>query len=279
MCVRLLVVAVLTVCLSSHTQCNAQSQDYHEEDSEGESEREREIAQPVGVTETEIQQERLRLAALEAELREELKLARNGGGYTEQDGPGAIPGLAGQDYPAFTTVPRTSFTCVGKLVPGYYADIQARCQVFHICDASGAKHSFLCPRGSLFNQKYLVCDWWYTSECGSADGLLYQHDFNRIDSGKDTQQEYIHQTDVQEHNQYFPNEDNYILVEPDIFQSAETGVPNREKYESSRDKNETTPSESKRVLDGNAGNNTRKIENTKLNQRNKPQENVNTDYF
>lgn len=39
--------------------------------------------------------------------------------------------------------------------------LQMFVQVFHICGVGGAKHSFLCPEGSVFNQQYLVCDWWY----------------------------------------------------------------------------------------------------------------------
>ena len=40
--------------------------------------------------------------------------------------------------------------------PGYYADPEAECQVFHICTADGfgglSKYSFLCPNGTIFNQ-------------------------------------------------------------------------------------------------------------------------------
>lgn len=37
--------------------------------------------------------------------------------------------IAGVDYPAYETVPKgLSFSCKGRL-PGYYADIETRCQV------------------------------------------------------------------------------------------------------------------------------------------------------
>lgn len=42
---------------------------------------------------------------------------------------GAIPGRKGQDYPVYKVVPTTTFTCAGRLVPGYYADPDTRCQV------------------------------------------------------------------------------------------------------------------------------------------------------
>ncbi|KAI2800398.1 hypothetical protein BLOT_012902 [Blomia tropicalis] len=30
---------------------------------------------------------------------------------------------------------------------------------------NGAKHSFLCPNGTIFSQEYLICDWWYNVKC------------------------------------------------------------------------------------------------------------------
>ncbi|XP_063865299.1 proteoglycan 4-like isoform X1 [Scylla paramamosain] len=80
-----------------------------------------------------------------------------------------IPGRAGRDYPILSYIPLTSFGC--DLVadyPGYYADMEAGCQVFHICHRSGRQDSFLCPNGTVFNQKYFVCDWWYNFACEDA---------------------------------------------------------------------------------------------------------------
>merc|ERR1712203_696097 len=78
-----------------------------------------------------------------------------------QDQISAIPGAAGRDYPAYTSVPRTSFTCEG-LSPGYYSDPEGECQVYHHCTHTAAKPSFtrLCPIGTLYNQQYFTCDWW-----------------------------------------------------------------------------------------------------------------------
>ncbi|XP_037797062.1 U-scoloptoxin(01)-Er1a-like [Penaeus monodon] len=80
-----------------------------------------------------------------------------------------IPGIAGQDYPNLAAVPPTGFSCGGQL-PGYYADTApvARCQVFHICQFDGRLDSFLCPNGTIFNQQYFVCDWWFNFDCTSA---------------------------------------------------------------------------------------------------------------
>ena len=63
---------------------------------------------------------------------------------------------------------------------GYYADPEAECQAFHICTADGAgglaKYSFLCPNGTLFNQNYFICDWWFNFDCSTAEDLYSLND-------------------------------------------------------------------------------------------------------
>lgn len=44
-------------------------------------------------------------------------------------------------------------------------------QVFHLCVSDMARVSFLCPVGSIFNQRHLVCDWWYNFDCQEAETL------------------------------------------------------------------------------------------------------------
>ena len=72
-------------------------------------------------------------------------------------------------------VPDTSFSCDGQVNGGYYGDPEAECQVFHICTQDGAgglsKYSFLCPNGTVFNQEYFICDWWFNFDCSEAEGL------------------------------------------------------------------------------------------------------------
>merc|ERR1712098_498606 len=84
-----------------------------------------------------------------------------------------IPGAPGEDYPIFATPPETSFLCDGK-IEGYYADPEADCQAFHICanlelDGPLTKYSLLCPNGTLFNQQYFICDWWFNVDCSQAE--------------------------------------------------------------------------------------------------------------
>jgi len=87
----------------------------------------------------------------------------------------SVPGQPGTDYPIFAEVPETSFVCDGQVEGGYYADAEAECQAFHVCTADGlgslAKYSFLCPNGTIFNQEYFICDWWFNFDCSSAEGL------------------------------------------------------------------------------------------------------------
>ncbi len=30
-----------------------------------------------------------------------------------------------------------------------------------MCQPNGESTAFLCPNGTMFNQQYFVCDWWY----------------------------------------------------------------------------------------------------------------------
>lgn len=93
----------------------------------------------------------------------------------------AIPGTPDINYPILSEIPATKFSCKSQKYPGYYADIEARCQVFHIC-ANGLKYDFLCPNGTIFHQRYFVCVWWNQFECNTAESLyssnenLYDYD-------------------------------------------------------------------------------------------------------
>merc|ERR1719493_278530 len=92
----------------------------------------------------------------------------------------AIPGVPGEDYPIFAEVPESGFTCDGQVDGGYYSDPEAECQAFHICTADGAgglaKYSFLCPNGTIFNQNYFICDWWFNFDCSTAEDLYSLND-------------------------------------------------------------------------------------------------------
>ena len=102
------------------------------------------------------------------------------GGGPEGSLEETIPGIPGDDYPIFAEVPDTSFLCDGQVDGGYYADPEADCQAFHICAGDGTgsltRYSFLCPNGTLFNQQYFVCDWWFNVDCSIAEDLYSLND-------------------------------------------------------------------------------------------------------
>ena len=111
----------------------------------------------------------------------------DGGFGGDSDGAGGsleetIPGVPGEDYPIFAEVPETSFACDGQVDGGYYADTEGECQPFHICSSDGngglTKFSFLCPNGTLFNQQYFICDWWFNVDCSQVN--FVQNPFDKI---------------------------------------------------------------------------------------------------
>ncbi|CAB3223088.1 unnamed protein product [Arctia plantaginis] len=79
--------------------------------------------------------------------------------------------VAGEDYPAYTEVPKgLTFTCDDKL-PGYYADPETQCQVWHWCVPTiGANrlYSFICAPGTAFNQRTRVCDFFFNVDCQNS---------------------------------------------------------------------------------------------------------------
>ena len=34
-----------------------------------------------------------------------------------------------------------------------------------------SKYSFLCPNGTVFNQEYFICDWWFNFDCSEAENF------------------------------------------------------------------------------------------------------------
>ncbi|KAL5285917.1 hypothetical protein ACFFRR_007536 [Megaselia abdita] len=95
-----------------------------------------------------------------------------------------IPGEPEVDYPIYSVAPRTSFSCIGRH-EGYYADMETRCQVFRICtntDFTGRGFPFLCPNGTLFNQKHFVCDWYRNVDCDGSGDFYFKNSENGLES-------------------------------------------------------------------------------------------------
>ncbi|XP_055344759.1 U-scoloptoxin(01)-Er1a-like [Paramacrobiotus metropolitanus] len=68
-------------------------------------------------------------------------------------------------YPTYSVIPQTNFDCNSKKQPGFYADVEAQCQVFHRCDIHGNMTSYLCVNTTVFNQVTLVCDYFFNVDC------------------------------------------------------------------------------------------------------------------
>jgi len=79
-------------------------------------------------------------------------------------------------------MPETSFTCSSQEYPGLYADPEVECRVFHMCHKNGRRSSFLCPIGTAFDQRFMVCNWKQKVDCVNAPNLyslnrdLYKND-------------------------------------------------------------------------------------------------------
>ena len=50
-------------------------------------------------------------------------------------------------------------------------------QVFHMCQPNGNYDSFLCPNGTIFNQQYFICDWWYNVDCAASPNFYALNEF------------------------------------------------------------------------------------------------------
>jgi hypothetical protein len=78
---------------------------------------------------------------------------------------------AGSDYPNYDQIPQTNFDCSSKKQSGFYADTDAKCQVFHRCDINGNMTSYLCVNTTVFNQITLVCDYYFNVDCSKAQSF------------------------------------------------------------------------------------------------------------
>ncbi|CAL1282957.1 unnamed protein product, partial [Larinioides sclopetarius] len=75
--------------------------------------------------------------------------------------------------PLYQSVPDTSFQCQDQRNPGFYGDVEAQCQVFHICQEDDRHDSFLCPVGTVFNQMNFICDWWFNFKCDDTPTFFH----------------------------------------------------------------------------------------------------------
>lgn len=73
----------------------------------------------------------------------------------------------------FDNLPETNFSCLGKVIGGYYADVETGCQMFHVCTI-GQKDEimdikFLCLNGTVFDQETRVCERVDEVDCSKSE--------------------------------------------------------------------------------------------------------------
>ncbi|ODM91461.1 hypothetical protein Ocin01_15221 [Orchesella cincta] len=83
------------------------------------------------------------------------------------------PPLPPAGFLDFDNLPVTRFSCEGKVIGGYYADVETGCQMFHVCTL-GQKDEiqdikFLCLNGTVFDQETRVCERVDEVDCSKAE--------------------------------------------------------------------------------------------------------------
>ena len=46
-----------------------------------------------------------------------------------------------------------------------------------MCQPNGNNNAFLCPNGTMFNQQYFICDWWYNVDCDATPNYYGMNEF------------------------------------------------------------------------------------------------------
>lgn len=76
-------------------------------------------------------------------------------------------------YLDFDNLPDTNFSCVGKVIGGYYADLETSCQMFHVCTIGQQEEpmdiKFLCLNGTVFDQETRVCERVDEVDCSKSE--------------------------------------------------------------------------------------------------------------
>ncbi|CAG9833973.1 unnamed protein product, partial [Diabrotica balteata] len=102
----------------------------------------------------------------------------------------------------FDNLPDTNFTCVGKVIGGYYADLETNCQMFHVCTIGLLDEPtdirFLCLNGTVFDQETRVCERIDEVDCTKSEQYyslnleLYGHSqSSNIEDNSETEQPLI----------------------------------------------------------------------------------------
>lgn len=110
----------------------------------------------------------------------------------EEEEPNAIRMRLPSDSESIrSNIVDSEFSCDDRQ-PGYYADIDNDCQIFHRCvEDRKAIYSFICPEQTIFNQKALVCVWNNSMDFDCEDSDDYYDESNQAFSGNSTAESHI----------------------------------------------------------------------------------------
>ncbi|PNF25453.1 hypothetical protein B7P43_G08462 [Cryptotermes secundus] len=115
------------------------------------------------------------------------------------DGNGMIPPANDSDVGSgvateppsepLASLPETNFSCADKIPGGYYADLEADCQLFHICSVGRhgriTDNKFLCGPGTRFNQRSRTCQVRDLVDCNLSASLYYLNSHFKLESPDD----------------------------------------------------------------------------------------------
>ncbi|XP_064476443.1 transcription factor SPT20 homolog isoform X2 [Ornithodoros turicata] len=121
-----------------------------------------------------------------------------------------------QPNPLTLLLEKSTFTCGGKS-DGYYSDNSVQCQVFHYC-VGGAKHSWMCPEGTVFHQVHLNCVPASQDICQQAEKFFFVNDYLH----KELENRGPNNT-VLYAQRYYP--DGYVLGDPFTLPSGGRSQP------------------------------------------------------
>lgn len=89
---------------------------------------------------------------------------------TSQAIPVGMPQIADM-----ASIGSSGFSCEGKVIGGYYADIASKCQMFHVCTLGQEGEiqdiKFLCLAGTVFDQETRVCERVDEVDCANSEAF------------------------------------------------------------------------------------------------------------
>lgn len=141
---------------------------------------------------------------------------------------GSVSGVPGIDFPGYTTIPNTPFSCESRpFDPGMYADESTGCQVYHLC-YQGRRESFLCGIGTVFNQAIMNCDFWHAVDCSKSSEYYHLNSEFGKASAEGGGSQVVNNFAKQEISSRFSS--NQIQVQPTPILSSKTNFVGKQQF-------------------------------------------------